>query len=78
VTAKTKVDRSMRRVAISLIAVVGSTAGFAAAADTSRGVSLDAAAAERFAGLALKCLHEEYPSHISHTMDTERTQGVGE
>ncbi len=30
---------------------------------------LDAAAAERFAGLALKCLHQEYPNHISHTVD---------
>jgi Protein of unknown function (DUF2891) len=67
---KTKVDRPMHRVAISLMVVVGLTMGIAATADTTRGVSLDAAAAERFAGLALKCLHEEYPSHISHTMDT--------
>ena len=33
--------------------------------------SLDAAAAARFAALALKCLHEEYPSHLSHTMDSD-------
>jgi hypothetical protein len=31
--------------------------------------SLDAPAAARFAGLALKCLHQEYPNHISHTLD---------
>jgi hypothetical protein len=30
---------------------------------------MDPAAAARFAGLALKCLHAEYPNHISHTMD---------
>jgi len=30
--------------------------------------SLDAAAAARFAALALKCLHQEYPNHISHTL----------
>jgi hypothetical protein len=30
---------------------------------------LDATAATRFAGLALKCLHQEYPNHISHTLD---------
>jgi hypothetical protein len=30
--------------------------------------SLDAGAAARFAALALKCLHQEYPNHISHTL----------
>src|SRR6516225_4452613 len=30
---------------------------------------LDAAAAARFAALALKCLHREYPNHISHTLN---------
>jgi hypothetical protein len=69
--AKTKVNRSMRQVAIRLLVLAGLTAGFAAPADTTRGVSLDAAAAQRFAALALKCLHEEYPSHISHTMNTD-------
>ncbi|HSP36020.1 MAG TPA: DUF2891 domain-containing protein [Thermoanaerobaculia bacterium] len=28
----------------------------------------DAHAAERFAGLALACVHKEYPNHISHTL----------
>jgi Protein of unknown function (DUF2891) len=32
-------------------------------------VSLDAGAAARFAALALKCLHQEYPNHISHTLN---------
>jgi hypothetical protein len=30
--------------------------------------SIDAVAAARFAALALKCLHDEYPNHVSHTM----------
>ena len=30
--------------------------------------TLDAASAARFAALALKCLHQEYPNKISHTM----------
>ena len=29
---------------------------------------LDQATASRFAALALKCLHQEYPNHISHTL----------
>ena len=29
----------------------------------------DAGAAARFAALALKCLHQEYPNHISHTLN---------
>ena len=31
--------------------------------------ALDAAAAQRFAALALNCLHREYPSHLSHTLE---------
>src|SRR5579859_4043947 len=41
----------------------------AATANGDRPMALDPAAAARFAGLALKCLHAEYPNHISHTMD---------
>jgi len=33
--------------------------------------SLDAGAATRFAALALKCLHQEYPNHISHTLNSD-------
>jgi hypothetical protein len=33
--------------------------------------SLDAAAAARFAALALKCLHEEYPNHLSHALNSD-------
>ena len=34
-------------------------------------VSMDPAATARFAGLALKCLHDEYPNHISLTLDRD-------
>lgn len=33
--------------------------------------SLDIASATRFANLALKCLHTEYPNHISLTLETD-------
>jgi hypothetical protein len=31
--------------------------------------AMDPAAAQRFAALALKCLHTEYPNHVSHTLE---------
>src|ERR1700722_9388797 len=45
--------------------------GVAAPAGGDAAVALDAAATARFAGLALKCLHAEYPNHISHTLDSD-------
>ena len=41
------------------------------AATAAAGASMDPAAAARFAGLALKCLHDEYPNHISLSMDRD-------
>ena len=60
----------MRRVAciVTLLTLaVCPAAGFAA--NAAAGQPLDVAAAARFANLALRCLHEEYPNHISHTLD---------
>jgi hypothetical protein len=37
----------------------------------AQALPLDAEAAQRFASLALKCLHEEYPSHLSHTLNSD-------
>lgn len=60
-----------------ILAAMGCTAAAAAvaqgAAPTGRGpaMGMDPAAAARFAGLALKCLHAEYPNHISHTLDSD-------
>jgi hypothetical protein len=42
-----------------------------ATANSDQRAAMDPAAAARFAGLALKCLHAEYPNHISHTMDSD-------
>src|SRR5258708_34821439 len=41
----------------------------AAPVNGDQAMALDPAAAARFAALALKCLHAEYPNHISHTLD---------
>ncbi len=41
-----------------------------AAAGNDGAAALDPAAAQRFAGLALKCLHREYPNHLGHTLDS--------
>ena len=46
-------------------------ASAAAPSPLSAHTTLDAAAATRFAGLALKCLHQEYPNHISHTLASD-------
>ena len=37
----------------------------------ARATPLDVTAAGRFAALALKCLHQEYPNHLSHTLDSD-------
>jgi Protein of unknown function (DUF2891) len=52
--------------AAMLLALGGPLAAVAPAAPVR--TSLDEAAAARFATLALKCLHQEYPNHISHTL----------
>src|SRR5438270_572896 len=49
-----------------LIALGGPVAAATPAAAAR--ASLDEAAAARFAALALKCLHQQYPNHISHTL----------
>src|SRR6202045_2696689 len=58
-----------RRIAPALLAL-GPLLALAAPPPTAT-TSLDADAAARFAALALKCLHQEYPNHISHTLGGE-------
>lgn len=53
-----------------LLSIVGAGAG-AAAVTSDHTMAMDPAAAARFASLALKCLHAEYPNHISHTLDSD-------
>ena len=54
-----------RALAALLAGAVALPAPAAAAADAA----LTPQAAARFAALALKCLHQEYPNHISHTLN---------
>jgi hypothetical protein len=42
----------------------------AAATPSPSAPALEPEAAARFAALALKCLHQEYPNHISHTLNS--------
>ncbi|HUO18727.1 MAG TPA: DUF2891 domain-containing protein [Steroidobacteraceae bacterium] len=63
--------------ALALLAAAAprAPAAAAAAASSARPAAhvsagrLSKAAAARFAALALKCLHQEYPNHISHTLN---------
>src|ERR1700723_1255937 len=54
--------------AAALVSII-CVAGVAVPANRAPAMAMDPTAAARFAGLALKCLHEEYPNHISHSMD---------
>jgi hypothetical protein len=61
------------RIALTLALVMLFTARAAGAADTAaapQAGTLQADAAARFAALALTCLHQEYPNHISHTLNS--------
>ena len=53
----------------STVAAPG-TASPTSAQSAAPATTLDDAAAARFAALALKCLHQEYPNHISHTLNS--------
>jgi Protein of unknown function (DUF2891) len=54
-----------------MFAAGGPAASAAAPPHLTAHTTLDATAAARFAGLALKCLHQEYPNHISHTLASD-------
>src|SRR5580658_5337783 len=56
---------------MALSAATCAAASAAAAAGGAESGSIEPAAAARFAALALKCWHTEYPSHLSHTMDSD-------
>jgi Protein of unknown function (DUF2891) len=56
------------RTGLALLCLAAGSAA-AAAATTPQG-TLQPAAAARFAHLALTCLHQEYPNHISHTLNS--------
>src|SRR6202165_4838 len=60
----------MRRRIAPVLLALGPLLALAAPPPTPT-TSIDADAAARFAALALKCLHQEYPHHISHTLGGE-------
>jgi hypothetical protein len=64
--------RASIAVAVLLVATAW-TPGRAATAPAV--VALDSKVAAGFAALALKCLHTEYPNHISHSMDSDADAG---
>src|ERR1035437_8553501 len=47
------------------------TANIASAETVAMPAGFDINAAERFANLALACVHKEYPNHISHTLNSD-------
>ena len=59
------------RIAKLLVCMTLALGSAARAAEPAALRSLEAEAAARFAALALKCLHQEYPNHISHTLNTD-------
>src|SRR5215472_10853590 len=57
------------RIARPCLALALCAPGAAAATPAAPAATLAPDAAARFAALALKCLHQEYPNHISHTLN---------
>jgi len=60
--------RTMALLILTLLAAAGTPGQSAAPPPVA---ALDARVAAGFAALALKCLHTEYPSHISHSMASD-------
>ncbi len=56
---------------LSLCALVAEADVAPSSISGPRPAALDEAAAGRFAALALKCLHQEYPNHILHTLTSD-------
>jgi hypothetical protein len=55
----------------AILSVLASTLAWAAPQAPPVPATLTDGAAARFADLALKCLHQEYPNHISHTLNSD-------
>src|SRR4051812_8550403 len=55
-----------RNLGAAAVLTVAST--FSVTASAAEAMSVDAAG--RFAALALTCLHQEYPNHISHSLES--------
>jgi len=57
-----------RRIRVAAVATLMSVASVVTAGDET---SMDTATVERFAGLALECVHQEYPNKIGHVMQSD-------
>src|SRR5258708_23080565 len=63
--------RVARRCGVAIaLALLAAAAPPTEAAPAAPAATLAVEAAARFAALALKCLHQEYPNHISHTLNS--------
>ncbi len=54
-----------------MVSLLLTIAGMGVAQNAVTPVMFDTNAAERFANLALACVHKEYPNHISHTLNSD-------
>jgi DUF2891 family protein len=62
---------NLKRAALSGITLTLSALSAQSSAQPAGPPPLDSSAAARFAGLALSCLHREYPNKIAHVMDSD-------
>lgn len=61
----------MGKLIFLLLGLAAMTSSFSSSSEQN-GRSFDAAAAERFADLALQCIHREYPNKISHVLNSDQ------
>jgi hypothetical protein len=61
----------MHRALIAILAFIALAAPHFTHAALTPAPTIDAASAARFAELALKCLHQEYPNKIAHTLNSD-------
>jgi hypothetical protein len=59
------------RKSLLTVLLLAAIPGFARAATAPPPATLNAPAAERFANLALRCLHQEYPNKIAHVLTSD-------
>ena len=59
------------RKSLLTVLLLASIPGFARVATAPQSATMNAAAAERFANLALRCLHQEYPNKIAHVLTSD-------
>jgi Protein of unknown function (DUF2891) len=56
---------------ICMVFLLFTIGGMGVAQTTASPATFDVSAAERFANLALACVHKEYPNHLSHSLNSD-------